>query len=255
MPPLTVCDRTGDLPARAGRDLRECVSASQATASESPVGKETPRLDKKTVQGQITGFWDEVASTYDSPDNVALPATADYASWVSALHSVLPDRSARVLDVGTGTGFVARIASELGHQVTAIDLSAAMLKASAVRDSQLDITFAVDDAVEPAFSAGSFDVIVSRSLLWTLREPERAFRNWYELLSPGGRVIAIYGLSAAPRSAAPSDADDPTPSRVCLIVTTPPRRGPRCRPCTCLITSRCYRPRPRLAFAISAPPR
>jgi len=173
--------------------------------------KGTPRLDEKTVQGQITAFWDEVASTYDSPDNVALPATADYASWVSALRSVLPAQSARVLDVGTGTGFVARIAAELGHRVTAIDLSEAMLKASAVRDSELDVTFVVGDAVKPAFPVGSFDAIVSRSLLWTLREPERAFRNWYELLSPGGRVIAIYGLSPAPQSTAPSHADDPAP--------------------------------------------
>lgn len=108
-------------------------------------------MDEKTVQGQITAFWDEVASTYDSPDNVALPATADYASWVSALRSVLPAQSARVLDVGTGTGFVARIAAELGHRVTAIDLSEAMLKASAVRDSELDVTFVVGDAVKPAF--------------------------------------------------------------------------------------------------------
>lgn len=167
-------------------------------------------MNEKTVQGHITTFWDVVASTYDSPDNVALPATVEYANWVNALRSVLPAPSARVLDVGTGTGFVARIAAELGHRVTAIDISKAMLDASAARDPELQITFAVGNAVEPALSPGSFDVVISRSLLWTLREPDRAFRNWYELLSPDGRVVAIYGLSPATQSEQLPDADDPS---------------------------------------------
>ena len=162
--------------------------------------KSNARVNDKAIQAQITAFWDVVAPHYDSPDNVALPGTAEYSHWVQALRSVLPNGSARVLDVGTGTGFVARIAAELGHQVTAIDNSKAMLEASGVADSEFGISFAVGDAVEPTFSAGSFDVVTSRSLLWTLREPERAFRNWYELLSPGGRVIAIYGLSPATES-------------------------------------------------------
>lgn len=47
----------------------------------------------------------------------------------------------------------------------------------------------------PAVAAESFDVVVSRSLLWTLREPRRAFASWWRLLRPGGRVVAIYGLA------------------------------------------------------------
>lgn len=63
----------------------------------------------------------------DSPDNVAAPGSDDYDHWVDALRSMLAGSPARVLDVGTGTGFVARIAAELGHHVTAIDASQAML--------------------------------------------------------------------------------------------------------------------------------
>jgi SAM-dependent methyltransferase len=79
--------------------------------------------------------------------------------------------------------------------VTAIDLSAGMLEASALRDAGLAVTFAVGDAVDPAFPPRTCDAIVSRSVIWTLREPATAFRNWYQLLRPGGRVLAIYGLS------------------------------------------------------------
>ena len=164
-------------------------------------------MDIPESQRRITTFWNTVAPNYETPDNVAAVGTAGYANWVAAIRSVLPAASARVLDVGTGTGFVARIAAELGHMVTAIDLSEGMLDASSARDGGLAITFVVGDAVDPPFPAGSFDVVISRSLLWTLRSPELAFRNWYNLLIPGGRMVAIYGLSAAAGSAPPPDTD------------------------------------------------
>lgn len=150
----------------------------------------------EAAQNNITDFWQIVAPHYDSPDNVALPGTPGYDDWGSAIRSVLPNPVARILDVGTGTGFVARIAAELGHAVTAIDLSEAMLTASTASDP--GISFSVGDAVDPPFAPSSFDVVISRSLLWTLREPERAFANWYTLLTPGGRAICIYGVNPEP---------------------------------------------------------
>jgi ubiquinone/menaquinone biosynthesis C-methylase UbiE len=66
-------------------------------------------------------------------------------------------------------------------------------RANAVR-GQRDIAFYLGDAVDPAFAAESFDAITSRHFIWTLREPERAFRNWHRLLRPGGRVVAIDGF-------------------------------------------------------------
>jgi SAM-dependent methyltransferase len=163
-------------------------------------------MDVPESQRRITGFWNTVAPNYETTDNVAPAGTADYANWVAALGSVLPSSPTRILDVGTGTGFVARIAAELGHQVTAIDLSEGMLDASSARTCGLAITFAIGDAVDPPFLERTFDVVVSRSVLWTLRQPELAFRNWYKLLAPGGRMVAIYGLSAAAGPDPPPDA-------------------------------------------------
>lgn len=159
--------------------------------------------DDVAVQRNITDFWQTVAPYYDRPDNVARPGTRGYDDWVTAIRSVLPDPPVSVLDVGTGTGFVARIATELGHAVTAIDLSAAMLNASAASDTA--ISFVVGDAVDPPFVAGSFDVVINRSLLWTLREPECAFTTWHALLAPGGRAICIYGIN-------PEHDDAPPPT-------------------------------------------
>jgi len=157
--------------------------------------------ENKAAQAEITAFWNMVGPRYDSPDNVATPDTPAYASWFEALRTVLPTAPAQILDVGTGTGFLARLAAEQGHTVSAIDLSPAMLKASTASGPGTGITFAVGDAVAPTFPAESFDAVVSRSLIWTLREPARAFGNWWTLLRPGGRVVAIFGLTPAEATA------------------------------------------------------
>ncbi|MGH9139924.1 MAG: class I SAM-dependent methyltransferase, partial [Vicinamibacterales bacterium] len=101
-----------------------------------------------------------------------------------------------VLDIGTGTGFVAMIAAGLGHRVTGIDLAEPMLSEArgAAAQRGLNVRFLLLDAVAPALTPGSFDAIISRHFIWTLREPDVALTNWRHLLRPGGRVIAIDGF-------------------------------------------------------------
>jgi SAM-dependent methyltransferase len=122
--------------------------------------------------------------------------SAEYAAWVDACRALLPPAPADVLDLATGTGFLATLAAGLGHRVTGIDLAEPMLaeaRANAAAHG-LDATFASGDAVAPGFAPASFDAITCRHFLWTLREPGSAFRNWRALLRPGGRVIAIDGF-------------------------------------------------------------
>ena len=45
------------------------------------------------------------------------------------------------------------------------------------------------DAEEPDFAPESFDVLVTRNLTWTLPHIEKAYREWYRLLKPGGVLI------------------------------------------------------------------
>lgn len=168
-------------------------------------------MEPMDIQDRITTFWETVAPIYEAPENenVAAPGTEQYAAWTEAIRSVLPEAAVDVLDVGTGTGFVARIAADLGHTVTATDVSGAMLDTAASRATRSEpITFAHGDAVAPDFPPARFDVVINRSLLWTLREPARALRNWHTLLRPGGRVVAIYGLAPATRDSTPTAAPD-----------------------------------------------
>lgn len=95
--------------------------------------------------------------------------------------------------MGAGTGFLSFIAAEIGHQVTGVDLAEGML--AVAREQAASVPnppdFQIGDAIAPDFPPHSFDVVMSRHVLWTLRDPERAFRNWWQLLKPGGRVVGI----------------------------------------------------------------
>ena len=54
-------------------------------------------------------------------------------------------------------------------------------------------TFTVADAADPPLAAGSFDVVLSRHVLWAMPDPAAALRNWIELLKPNGMLILIEG--------------------------------------------------------------
>jgi SAM-dependent methyltransferase len=145
--------------------------------------------------------------------NVPAFDTPLYRAWVDEIDAIVPSPPADALDLATGTGFVALILATLGHRVTAVDLSPDMLGLASNTATELDlrIRFLFADAVAPAFETESFDVITSRHLLWTLREPDRALGAWRELLRPGGLLVAFDGFWFDPRPG-PHD-DEPEPFR------------------------------------------
>ncbi|MBL6852184.1 MAG: methyltransferase domain-containing protein [Alphaproteobacteria bacterium] len=151
----------------------------------------------RSVQDAITGFWGSIAGQYEAhAGNVPARDSAELGEWIAAIRALLPAPPADVLDIATGTGFVALIAAGLGHRVTAIDLAQPMLaeaRAEAAR-GKLDVAFRTGDAVAPDFPQQSFDAIVNRHLFWTLRDPAAALAAWKRLLRPGGRVVVIDGF-------------------------------------------------------------
>lgn len=147
-----------------------------------------------TVQAQINAYWNWRGASYDSqPGHGIQLGSAEYAAWLETMQRLLPPAPAAVLDVGAGTGFLSFLAAAIGHQVTGIDLAEGML--AMAREQSVTVPnppqFLIGDAIAPDFPPQSFDVVMSRHVLWTLRDPVSAFRNWWQLLKPGGRVVAI----------------------------------------------------------------
>ncbi len=157
---------------------------------------------RDTFKQGLAAVWDAGAVSYDDLPGHGLLGDDEAQAWSSLLTDLLGDARRprtpirRVLDVGTGTGVLAIIAADLGHDVTGLDLSTEMLRRAAdkARDLHLPIRFFQGDAEAPPFGAGSFDTVISRHLLWTLPDPDAAVARWAELVVPGGFVAIVDGF-------------------------------------------------------------
>lgn len=99
-----------------------------------------------------------------------------------------------MLDLGTGTGNTALLLAELGYWVTGADLAEGMLDEARRKSGAMGPRFVMADVVHPTGTGGPFDALTARYVLWTLRDPLTALRNWYALLRPGGWLVAVDSL-------------------------------------------------------------
>jgi ubiquinone/menaquinone biosynthesis C-methylase UbiE len=114
-----------------------------------------------------------------------------------------PDRAARILDIGTGTGQVAlEIAPHVlpGGQVVGVDLSDGMLSAAKSKATQRglvqEVEFCRMDGESLGFKDRSFDVVVSLFALLHFPRPLVAVAEMFRVLRPGGRIVIAVGSRA-----------------------------------------------------------
>lgn len=93
----------------------------------------------------------------------------------------------RVLDVGTVSGFFACILSEEGLEAAAIDQSEGMLEKTRENARKLGVSpsFLRMNVNQPDFPDGTFDLIVSRNVTWTLQYPEQVCKKLQARAEPG----------------------------------------------------------------------
>ena len=150
-----------------------------------------------TILDENRRYWSGRAAGYSEVNQLEL-ATQQRQKWSGCLRAEIarqfPERapgSLCVLEAGTGPGFFAILLCELGYEVTAVDLTPAMLaearkNAGALADR---IRWMEMNAEALDFEAASFDVVLSRNLTWNLPHPERAYAEWARVLKPGGLLL------------------------------------------------------------------
>ncbi|MFI6511007.1 class I SAM-dependent methyltransferase [Streptosporangium sp. NPDC050855] len=144
----------------------------------------------------IASFWDAHAASFDEEADHGLRDPGVRAAWAERLRSWMPATSSDVLDLGCGTGSLSLLLAEQGHRPVGVDLAPLMVEQARrkLTEAGFDVPTMVGDASDPPARAGtSFDVVLSRHLLWTLPDPQEALRRWIGLLRPGGRLVLVEG--------------------------------------------------------------
>ena len=152
---------------------------------------------------QIAGYWSKRSRDFLEQRRQELHSSlAD--RFLEILRKHLPGKKQlKILDVGCGTGFFSILLAREGYEVTGIDLTPGMIRgAEELAAEELSAEersrcrFQVMDAENPEFSDGTFDVLVTRNLTWTLPDAEKAYREWSRVLKEDGVLLnfdADYG--------------------------------------------------------------
>jgi ubiquinone/menaquinone biosynthesis C-methylase UbiE len=148
-----------------------------------------------SIRQKVASSWDIHAKGYDAQYTHGLKSLGETEQWKLALQQITGNKTLKILDVGTGTGFLALLLAELGHTVKGVDISEGMMS-EARRKAEtkgLPIQFCYGDAENLDEPENTYDLVINRHILWTMQYPEKAIREWMRVLKPGGKLVIIDG--------------------------------------------------------------
>ncbi|MDH4111096.1 MAG: methyltransferase domain-containing protein [Actinomycetota bacterium] len=125
--------------------------------------------------------YDDVAETYERVHASRFEEVARDLIDMAAFAE-----NARVLDVGTGTGVVAQVASDSGAAVTGIDESVGMLRVA--RRERPKVPVVAAQAIDLPFGPGRFDAVIGSFVIAHFNKVETALFDITRVLRGGGRI-------------------------------------------------------------------
>ncbi|MGX7172989.1 class I SAM-dependent methyltransferase [Enterococcus ratti] len=149
----------------------------------------------ENLQQEIIEYWGKRSRTYAKQHKEELQASKKNR-WQKFLFPKLvtsEKKIKKILDVGTGPGFMAILLSEAGYEVTAIDFTQEMLaeaknNAGSYKDK---INWLKMDAQDLVFEDQTFDAVITRNLTWNLENPVLAYQEWFRVLKKKGILINV----------------------------------------------------------------
>jgi demethylmenaquinone methyltransferase/2-methoxy-6-polyprenyl-1,4-benzoquinol methylase len=135
----------------------------------------------------VQAMFDRVAPRYDLANTVL--SMGQDAHWRRITAAAADPAGARVLDVASGPGNVAREMLARGaREVVALDLSFNMLAEGATRGLP-DVHWVNGDAQALPFADAAFDAVTISFGLRNIPDPLRALTEFARVTRPGGRLV------------------------------------------------------------------
>ncbi len=159
-----------------------------ATVPHSPLTKYYAGADEKDTF--VREMFNSTASDYDRVEAILALGTGRWYRGQALKRAGLAP-GMRTLDVGVGTGLVARAAAEIvgnASLVTGIDPCLGMMKEARVPNG---VNLALGRAEEIPFADDSFDFLSMGYALRHISDLSVAFREFYRVLKPGGRICLL----------------------------------------------------------------
>lgn len=136
------------------------------------------------------------------------------------LQSLALTEGERVLEIGTGSGFITACLCRLGGQVTSIEIIEGLAEQAETHLGMQDfgdVDLRVGDALTSEFERGGYDVVVISASMASV--PDR-FVDW---LRPGGRLFGVRGHSPAMEAVVLTRTEAGSTSEESLFDTDLPR--------------------------------
>lgn len=153
------------------------------------------------LRDEIKEYWSMRAATFDEQPGHEIFSETERAAWHALFERHFGKGNGRkALDLASGTGVISHLMHDLGFDVTGMDWSEAMLEKARAKSKLRgsNITFLLGDAERTLEDDNSYDVIVTRHLVWTLVDPAAAFAEWFRVLKPGGKLLVVDGDFVSP---------------------------------------------------------
>lgn len=144
---------------------------------------------------QTPELWNAEAAAFDQAADHGLSDPGVRAAWRALLLPLIGEPPRDVADLGCGTGTLSLLLAEGGHHVHGVDFSAEMLRLAHEKADSMGSPprFTHGDVAEPPLPVASFDVVLSRHVLWALPDPAAVLANWARLLRAGGALVLVEG--------------------------------------------------------------
>jgi trans-aconitate methyltransferase len=140
------------------------------------------RPSEKQTPSTAAPTWD--AALYDGRHAFVWEMAADLVALLS------PKPGERILDLGCGTGHLAKRIAEAGAVVVGLDQSESMI--AQAKQNYPDLAFVTGDARDFRFDE-PFDAVFSNAVLHWVTPPEQAVQCMASALKQGGRLVLEMG--------------------------------------------------------------